>query len=414
MNIWLIQTGEPSPLDKNQKKMRTALLADKLIERGHSVLWWVSAFNHFKKDWVFSKDTEFTIKEGLNGIALKGMGYKKNISLRRFIDHRIIARKFKDHAPKMTKPDIIIASMPPHDLAYNAVLFAKENNIPILIDIRDEWPDLFLTAIPERYHKVAKILLANDFRMIKKIMHLADGLIAMIDSLLEWGLQYAGRAKTMKDAVFYLGSKRNSNNSWACENMKYLEAIKHKFVVTFIGTFVTNNNPSILIECAKKFIDKDICFVLAGDGELFDRIKAKASKLKNVLITGWLSQDEISILLKNSHVGVCPASQLRSAFPNKTFSYLSAGLPVISAFQGDLREIIEKEQIGFYYPPNDVDALVDCILKLYNNTELYRRMSENAKRVFDEMFDADKIYEEYTEHVERVEAENYEMRKLKG
>lgn len=29
-------------------------------------------------------------------------------------------------------------------------------------------------------------------------------------------------------------------------------------------------------------------------------------------------------------------------------------------------------------------------------------MPENAKRVFDEMFDADKIYEEYAGHIEKI------------
>lgn len=29
-------------------------------------------------------------------------------------------------------------------------------------------------------------------------------------------------------------------------------------------------------------------------------------------------------------------------------------------------------------------------------------MSENASRVFDEKFDADKIYEEYAEHIEKI------------
>ena len=91
---------------------------------------------------------------------------------------------------------------------------------------------------------------------------------------------------------------------------------------------------------------------------------------------------------------------------NKAYSYLSAGLPIISAFQGDLKEVIEKYQIGFYYPPNDVDALVNCIKKLYEE-ELYKQMSENARRVFEEMYDANKIYEEYVEHIERI-ARDYE------
>ena len=50
MNIWLIQTGEKLPLQNKERKLRTTLLADCLIKRGHSVLWWASAFDHFKKD----------------------------------------------------------------------------------------------------------------------------------------------------------------------------------------------------------------------------------------------------------------------------------------------------------------------------------------------------------------------------
>ncbi|MEM3112422.1 MAG: hypothetical protein QXY90_05215 [Candidatus Anstonellales archaeon] len=37
MNIWLIQIGEILPLEEKARKMRTALLADKLVERGHKV-----------------------------------------------------------------------------------------------------------------------------------------------------------------------------------------------------------------------------------------------------------------------------------------------------------------------------------------------------------------------------------------
>ena len=65
MNIWLIQSGEPLPTDDTVKKMRTALLADELLAKGHSVIWWTSAFDHIKKKWIFTKDTEVQKKNGL-------------------------------------------------------------------------------------------------------------------------------------------------------------------------------------------------------------------------------------------------------------------------------------------------------------------------------------------------------------
>ena len=63
MNIWLLQTGEPLPIRSGVRKMRTALLADKLLERGHKILWWASAFEHQQKVMLSKKDRSFDISE---------------------------------------------------------------------------------------------------------------------------------------------------------------------------------------------------------------------------------------------------------------------------------------------------------------------------------------------------------------
>lgn len=62
MNIWLIKVGEVLPLESDSRKMRTVLLAESLVERRHDVLWWTSAFDHFKKKWIFRTDTELNVK----------------------------------------------------------------------------------------------------------------------------------------------------------------------------------------------------------------------------------------------------------------------------------------------------------------------------------------------------------------
>lgn len=403
LNVWLIQISEPLPIEDGARKLRTAILADKLVDRGHNVLWWTSAFDHHQKEWIFREDKEVTVRDGLRIKALKSIGYKKNFSLARFIDHKIIAKKFKRAAAKMAKPDVVVASMPPHDFAHEAVLLAKENNIPVLVDIRDRWPDIFIDHIPSELRKSAKTLLAKDFQVVKETMQLADGLVAATDTFLEWGLKYAGRGRGEADTVFYLGNKKRSNTPIRSNKIHELAAsLKDKFVVTFVGTFASYHNPSILLDCALKLLENNISFVLAGNGEFFNAAKIKAANLSNVILPGWLAQDEISALLQLSHVGVCPTAQTIDIFPNKAFAYLSAGLPLISAFQGDLKEIIESHQIGLYYPPNDVDALVTHIKRLSEDGEFYKEMSENALTVFNDRFDADRIYEKYVGHIEQA------------
>ena len=50
MNIWIFQTGEPLHSDNNNPRpMRAMNLANKLIDRGHKVTLWSSAFFHQSK-----------------------------------------------------------------------------------------------------------------------------------------------------------------------------------------------------------------------------------------------------------------------------------------------------------------------------------------------------------------------------
>ncbi len=47
-------------------------------------------------------------------------------------------------------------------------------------------------------------------------------------------------------------------------------------------------------------------------------------------------------------------------------------------------------------------TLSNYILTLYKDASLYRKMSNNATVVFNEMFEANKIYENYVNHIEMI------------
>ncbi|MCG2721204.1 MAG: glycosyltransferase family 4 protein [Thermodesulfovibrionales bacterium] len=403
MNVWLITIGEALPVQEGARKLRTAIVAEGLVARGHNVLWWTSAFDHFKKEFIFDKDTEIDLGKAYHLRALKGMAYRRNISLARFIDHRIIALKFRRKAQSVIPPDIIVVASPSYDLAREAVVYAKKRGIPVIVDIRDQWPDIFLDRIPPCLHSTAKILLAREFFLFKQAVSGADSLIAMMDSLLTWGLSYAGRPRRTEDRVFYLGYRRKKMNGTPSEQLfSILPLLKDKFVVTFIGTFAYYHNPEILLEAAKKLLGEKIHFVIAGDGAFMSRIGEKAKALPNVSLPGWLKQNDIDILMAHSHVGVSPTPQDALFFPNKVFVYLAAGLPIISAFKGDLWQFINSHEIGFNYAPRDVEALTNIIHRLSSSPELYSKTATRVKKVFDEYLDADKIYTDYMNHIEEI------------
>lgn len=415
MNIWLVTIGEHLPIQQKKRKMRTAYLADELLERGHSVRWVTSAFDHFEKSWIVSKDTEIKLNQNFTITLLKGRGYKKNISVARFLDHRILARKFKKNAINYNQPDMIIVSMPPYDLALEAIKFAKKFDIPVLIDIRDRWPDIFLDKSPLP-KKITKLFLVNEYYQLKKSLKEVTGIIAVSETFMAWSLNYAKRQPSNLDKVFWLGYKKKETII-VSKNFNFnqtMDLIKDKFIIVFVGTFEEFHDPSILIDCAKLIAaEEKIHFVLAGDGKFRKEIEKKAAGLCNATITGWLEHDEIEKLLNQSAIGVCTSAYMTDLFPNKAFCYFAHGLPVISAFEGDLKNLIETYQVGLYYPPNDLKALMENIKVLVNDNCLYEKFSANARRLFNEKFDGEIIYKNYANHVEKIAEISNKTRKVK-
>jgi len=390
--------------------MRTALLADKLLERGHNILWWGSAFEHQRKIAISESDRNFHMSERYTIRVLRGSGYRRNISLSRYIDHQIVALKFKTQSKKFPQPDIIVASMPDHLLAYEAARYARKNGIPFLVDVRDLWPDIFLARFKSMgLYGMGKLVLALDFARLSFLLKNAESLVAVCKSYLNWGLDKAGRAENSFDRVFYLGYQ-NSNfrsNARASEILDvpaWLKGREDQKLFVFIGTFGISYDLELIVEAAKRFQKtgkSDIYFILAGTGEKSDIISKKSVGLHNVMLLGWIGQKEISTLLRSSYAGLL--SYVKGApqgLPNKPFEYLSAGLPLINSLEGEMADLIDQHRLGFNYFPGDLEGFSSCIERITADANLHDHMSRNALAFFQKYGDADKIYDEYARHIE--------------
>lgn len=412
--IWLIQTGEPLPIQKGVRKMRIAVLADKLLERGHTVLWWASAFEHQRKTMLSRDDKNFKVSEKYTIRVLKGCKYQKNVSINRYIDHLIVAFKFRMQSKKHLKPDVIVVSMPDHLLAYEVARYAKNNNIPFIVDIRDLWPDIFLDRFKRMgLLSVGKIALLLDFARLVFLLKNADSLIAVSKGYLKWGLNKIGRSESLFDKVFYLGYKNSNARNLNSKNaslgiIDWLKGRENQKVFVFIGAFGVSYELELILGAAKYFKEcgrTDISFILAGTGEKSDTIKRKASDLQNVFLPGWIGEKEINALLETGFAGLVPCRSVENTMPNKPFEYLSAGLPIVNSLEGEMADLVNQYGFGLNYFPGDLNGLCDCIERLADDPKLHDEMAKSALDFFGRFGDADKIYDEYAEQIELV-AEN--------
>ena len=114
MKICLVTIGEPifHPLNK-LRLHRSGILSKFISEKtDHELVWFTSTFNHFTKEHMYSDTTSSFISTRFKMIAIKGKGYKSNVSFDRIIDHAQIAKKFRLLIKEEKKPDIIVVAFP--------------------------------------------------------------------------------------------------------------------------------------------------------------------------------------------------------------------------------------------------------------------------------------------------------------
>lgn len=382
MNIWIVKIGEP--LESN---MRNYILAEELTKRGHNVTYFTSGFNHQQKKWIKRAEGSYTTDNGISMEIINGCGYKKNFSIRRYVDHKMIAWKFKRRIQEKNKPDLILSSLPPHFLVSVSVEYGKENDVPVIVDIRDPWPDIIVEKLPF----FLSFLLSKDVQNTRRALSDATALVSVSSDLLAWGLKKADRKREDRDKVFYLGAKKMNNVSLKAQVQSFFE--ENKNTIGYLGSFGENADPTLVLEFAEK--NPSYGLILIGDGSLRENLQRKYGHLKNVFFTGWLSPEEVSAILKRCRLGVCPTKKDAYLLPNKIFTYLSAGLPIVSAYGGEAKDLIENNNLGFYYQKDNPEDFAGKV------KGVRPEMSVNALNIFEENFDAQNIYTEYATYLEK-------------
>lgn len=408
MLIWVVKIGEPLPVDQRSKPLRTGILASTLIERGHRVVWWASGFDHYKKKMVYPDHGVFNVGESLEIRTVRGTGYGRNISFRRYLDHALLARKMCSWMKTAPAPDVIIVSMPDYRLATVGVSMAREKGCPVFIDIRDKWPDLFWEMSPPLIQPLVKMVFRGDRNLLARTLRGADGIISVTETWLDWGLGLARRARSPFDKVVYLGCPPMREGALKNVSERILDLKKRtqgKFVITFIGSFSRIHDPRVVAQAAIKInltsrLADKFFFVFAGEGALKSSLSRLVGKETNCSMPGWLDAKEIEALMSISSLGLVPFGFSTDFFPNKAFTYLSAGVPVLTSAEGDLKKLIEDYNAGSSFPWNDSGELANLIETLYVQKERYSHLRAGAKRLFDEKLNSNLLYSSYVRHIE--------------
>ncbi len=379
-------------------RTRQIMLSQYLEEKGYLVYIICGSKIHGRdKNLIVDNISYRKVKfDGAKFIIVREKDYKGNIQ------RALTSMKFQNtlwrirrHLPR---PDIIVSNF----AGFFGNVFLKwkrKYGTKIIYDILDLWPESFIDAgFLKRENIITKILYQMEYISYAN----ADGIIFSFeggkDYIVDrcWDKVHGGKVDISN--IGYLNNgvdletfDRQRKNVW----LRDQELDSDQFKAVYLGS-IRKANQVDLIVCAARVLqrrgEQGIQILIYGDGEYRQELedKAKNDKLYNIVFKGRLDVEYAPNMLSRCDINLfnfMEGSICRYGLsPNKLFMYLASGHPILSMVQPNY-DIVRNRECGMVVD-NNPEAVADGIVRLRdmkkNDIELFRRYSDNCRRVAEE------------------------------
>lgn len=390
MKLWVVATGEPWPTDAGKPRLqRGGIFARHCAAAGDEVTWWSGVFDHHAKANRAEMDVIVDVEPGL---TLRGLHastiYRRNVSVARLVNHAQLGSAFARAIAKAPRPDAILVCMPLVEFAAEAVAYGRARGIPVVVDIRDMWPDVWVEAMPGALRSLAAVATSPYAARLRGALRGSAGVVAITDPILEWGLKLAGMPRRADDGVaplaFALPTITPAERAAAEAYWDAQGVSPHGFTACYFGGLTQRTDPMVMLDAARAIPEADrnrIKLVICGDGDQLPALRAAAADLPHVLLPGWVDAPKILALQTRSKVGLIAYPNHMDfvlSVPNKVHEYWSAGLPVLSTLQGELARVLQAEAAGVAVA-RDPHAMASALLDLAGDRARLASLADGAR-----------------------------------
>lgn len=148
--------------------------------------------------------------------------------------------------------------------------------------------------------------------------------------------------------------------------------------IIHVGRFQEQKNHMCIVETAKLLKEKNIKFILLGDGELKKEIEGYAKKEKLDYLFDFVGiVDDVNKYLYDSDIFILPSKW--EGLPISVLEAMSAGLPIIASDVGGVGDLITTNENGILINPNAIE-LKNAITVLLCNKDLRQKIGVSAYR----------------------------------
>ncbi len=365
----------------------------KELSRNNNVEIITNDFNHDLKKHKdpIKHDWPFTIT------FLHEPGYKKNISLQRFISHFSWGREVAKYLEKRKKPDVIYCAIPSLTAPLMAAKYCEKNEIRFIIDIQDLWPEAFQMVV--NIPVLSKVAFAPFKLRADEIYKRADAVCGVSQRYVDRALSV--NKKCQRGHVVFLGTSLETFDNYSVTAEPIIrKECTDEIWLGYCGQLGASYDIPCVISALKLLKDrgkKPPKFIVMGDGERkaeFERYAYEAGV--DAVFLGALPYDQMCAQLVLCDIVVNPIKKGSAAsIINKHGDYASSGLPVINTQDSpEYRGLVEEYNMGFNCTNGCSEEVAEKLSILIDDKLLRDDMGRNARKCAEQKFDRSRTYHE--------------------
>ena len=278
--------------------------------------------------------------------------------------------------------DLVVGTSPQFFTVCSAYLVGLVKRIPWAFELRDIWP--------ESIQAVGAINQGFAFNLLEKLelflYKKADIIISVTNSfknsLVSRGID--------KNKIFVITNGVDSTQFKPRRKDQDLQkkfGLDGKFVSGYIGTHGLAHSLETILDAARQLKDSQehdqYRFVLLGDGAKKHALQQRAEQenLDNVIFIDSVSKDQVVrywSLLDVSIIHLKKEVLFTTVIPSKLFECMGMGVPILHGVMGESADIVETEDVGLLFEPQNSVALVRQLKKLATDKILTERLKLNG------------------------------------
>ncbi|WP_409022122.1 glycosyltransferase family 4 protein [Dellaglioa sp. P0083] len=159
-----------------------------------------------------------------------------------------------------------------------------------------------------------------------------------------------------------------------------IEFSENEIIITSVGQLSKRKNHEVVLEAISKIKNKNIHYLIVGEGELREYLENKSIELgidAQVDFLGYRS--DIDIILNSTDIYVFPS--LQEGLPVALMEAMAASLPVIASnIRGNI-DLITSDINGLLFDPKKSDELANQMEKLITNEKLIEYFKKNQNDI---------------------------------